>query len=348
MSLRLAEIYLPADYDGDFPLAEDHPALGRWELTTTDDHRLVRVLLETGDTESFLDDLEEAIGTQTEYRIVLTTVEATVPRPEDQKEADEESEATGEAAEDEDNENDTGSSRISREELYQDANESVRVTSTYYILVILSTIVAAGGMIRDNVAVVIGAMVIAPLIGPSISLSLATTLGDTNLLRRSAQVAIGGLVLSLGLSVVAGMVIPFDPTVNEISTRTEVALGDVVLGLAAGVAGAISFTRGVSAALIGVMVAVALLPPTVATGLLGGAGEWGLSLRAALLLLTNVAAINLAGVVTFIIQGIRPNRWYEAEQARVASRKAIAGWVVALVLLAIAIAIASGWPVEVL
>ena len=350
MSLRLAEIYLPADYEGDLPLDEDHPALGRWELTTTDDDRLVRVLLETGDTESFLDELENTIGAKTNYRITLTAVEATVPRPEDDEEEEDEKEsgAADQEAEKADEGTDSSASRISREELYQDANESVRVTSTYYILVILSTIVAAGGMIQDNVAVVIGAMVIAPLIGPSISLSLATTLGDTDLLRRSAEVAIGGLLLSLGLSVLVGLVIPFDPTVGEITTRTEVAHGDVVLGLAAGVAGAISFTRGVSAALIGVMVAVALLPPTVATGLLAGAGEWGLSIRAALLLLTNVAAVNLAGVLTFILQGIRPNRWYEAEQARAASRKAIAGWVLALVLLAVAIAIASGWPVEVL
>ncbi|NBB85726.1 MAG: TIGR00341 family protein [Bacteroidetes bacterium] len=350
MSLRLAEIYLPADYGGGLPLDEDHPALGQWELTTTEDDRLVRVLLETGDTESFLDELENTIGTKTNYRIVLTAVEATVPRPEDDEEAEDEKEtgAADQEAEEADDEADSSTSRISREELYQDVNESVRVTSTYYILVILSTIVAAGGMIRDNVAVVIGAMVIAPLIGPSISISLATTLGDTDLLRRSARVAVGGLLLSLGLSVLAGLVIPFDPTVGEIATRTEVALGDVVLGLAAGVAGAISFTRGVSAALIGVMVAVALLPPTVATGLLAGAGEWSLSIRAALLLLTNVSAVNLAGVLTFILQGIRPNRWYEAEQARAATRKAIAGWVLALVLLVIAIAVASGWPVEVL
>ena len=350
MSLRLAEIYLPADYEGDLPLDEDHPALGRWELTTADDDRLVRVLLETGDTESFLDELENTIGAKTNYRIVLTAVEATVPRPEDEEDEEDEKKrgAADQEAEEADDEADSSASRISREELYQDVNESVRVTSTYYILVILSTIVAAGGMIRDNVAVVIGAMVIAPLIGPSISISLATTLGDTDLLRRSAQVAVGGLLLSLGLSVLVGLVMPFDPTVGEIATRTEVAHGDVVLGLAAGVAGAISFTRGVSAALIGVMVAVALLPPTVATGLLAGAGEWGLSIRAALLLLTNVSAVNLAGVLTFILQGIRPNRWYEAEQARAATRKAIAGWVLALVLLVIAIAVASGWPIEVL
>lgn len=348
MSLRLAEIYLPADYDGELTLDEDHPALGRWEFLSSDDERLIRVLLETGDTEAFLDGLDQTIGATTDYRMVLTAVEATTPRPEDGEKDDQEPEATTQEAEVPDDEADSGSARISREELYQDAKESVSVTSTYYILVILSTIVAAGGMIRDNVAVVIGAMVIAPLIGPSISLSLATTLGDTDLLQRSARVAIGGLLLSLSLSVLAGLIMPFDPSVGEIAIRTEVHLGDVILALAAGVAGALSFTRGVSAALIGVMVAVALLPPTVAVGLLGGAGEWGLSIRAALLLLTNVAAVNLAGILTFIAQGIRPSRWYEAAQARDASRKAIAGWVLALVLLAIAIAIASGWPIEVL
>ena len=350
MSLRLAEIYLPADYDGELTLDEDHPALGRWEFLSSDDERLIRVLLETGDTEAFLDGLDQTIGATTDYRMVLTAVEATTPRPKIEEEEEEENEE-----QDEEEANDEPSDitfsdqyRISREELYQDAMEEVTVTSTYYTLVILSTIVAAGGMIRDNVAVVIGAMVIAPLIGPSISLALATTLGDAKLLRRSARVAVGGLALSLALSVLMGLLLPFDPSVGEIAIRTEVHLGDVVLALAAGVAGALSFTRGVSAALIGVMVAVAILPPTVAVGLLGGAGEWALTARAALLLMTNVAAVNLAGIITFVVQGIRPSRWYEAAQARDASRKAIAGWVLALVLLAIAIAIASGWPIEVL
>ncbi len=342
MSLRLAEVYLPADYEGELTLNDDHPKLGRWELHTDDNERLIRVLLETGETEAFLDEVEQLLGHQTSYRLVLTAVEATVPRPEEKEE--EEPETEDEDADDE--EQPAQKQRISREELYQDANESVSVTSTYYTLVILSTIVAAGGMIRDNVAVVIGAMVIAPLIGPSIALALATTLGDTDLLRRSARVAVGGLGISLVLSAVMGVTLPIDPTVGEIALRTDVALGDVILALAAGIAGALSFTRGVSAALIGVMVAVALLPPAVAVGLLGGAGEWDLMWRAAILLLTNVVAVNLAGIVTFLVQGIRPSTWYEAAKARRSANIALAWWVGALVLLAVAIAIASGWPIQ--
>jgi len=121
-----------------------------------------------------------------------------------------------------------------------------------------------------------------------------------------------------------------------------VGLSDVALALAAGVAGTLSVTRGVSTALIGVMVAVALLPPLVALGMLLGAGYGSAALGAALLTLTNVVAINLAGVVTFLAQGVRPMSWYEAERAKTATRWAIAIWVVALGILVAAMLLAGG------
>ena len=69
-----------------------------------------------------------------------------------------------------------------------------------------------------------------------------------------------------------GLLLPFDPQNEEIASRCVVAVGDVVLALVAGVAGAISFTTGMATGLIGVMVAVALMPPLVVAGLLLGAG----------------------------------------------------------------------------
>jgi uncharacterized hydrophobic protein (TIGR00271 family) len=113
-------------------------------------------------------------------------------------------------------------------------------------------------------------MVIAPLLGPNVALSLATTLGDGDLARTALKTNAVGIGLALALSVCLGLILAVDPNIHEIASRTEVSLSDVVLALVAGGAGALAFTSGVPAALVGVMVAVALLPPLVTCGLLLG------------------------------------------------------------------------------
>ena len=90
------------------------------------------------------------------------------------------------------------------------------------------------------------------------------------------------------------------------------------------------------------MVAVALLPPLVTLGMLAGSGFWKEALGALLLLLTNLICINLAGVVTFLLQGVRPRTWWEAKQAKKATRNAILIWATLLILLGVVIILARG------
>jgi uncharacterized membrane protein len=85
--------------------------------------------------------------------------------------------------------------------------------------------------------------------------------------------------------------------------------------------------------LVGVMVAVALLPPLVAAGLLAGAGLWGPAGGALTLLIINITCINLAAVATFLVQKVRPRTWWEEERARKATRIAVATWVIMLAVL---------------
>ena len=337
MALRLVDIYLPTTHDELPPFEEEYPVLDRRSIALTDDRKLERVLLNAEDTEAFVEWLHDTVGNTEDYRIILTPVEATLPRPG----PEEEKADTDATQEDETDEASQSVGRISREELYQDVDDSIRVTRVHYMLVALSTVVAAGGMLRDSVAVVIGAMVIAPLIGPNIALALSTTLADGALLRRSLTVNLLGLLLGFLLAFGIGIVLPVDPSIPEIAGRTGVGLSDVALALAAGVAGTLSVTRGASTALIGVMVAVALLPPLVAMGMLAGAGYWAAAQGAGLLTLTNVVAINLAGVFTFLAQGVRPMSWYEAEQAKTATRWAISIWLIALGLLVAAMLLAD-------
>jgi uncharacterized hydrophobic protein (TIGR00341 family) len=204
-------------------------------------------------------------------------------------------------------------------------------------MVFLATIVAAIGLLRDNVAVLIGAMVVAPLLGPNVGLSLATTLGDSKLGFSALRANVLGILVGLALSSCLGFIFTVDPEMHEILSRTEVGLSDIFLALAAVCAGALAFTTGLSPALIGVMVAVALLPPLVASGLLLGAGRLPMALGAFLLFITNVICVNLAGVMTFLIQGIRPRTWWEADKAKKATRNAILLWSILLIVLGVLI-----------
>lgn len=223
-----------------------------------------------------------------------------------------------------------GAGRLSREELYAQIAGDVALTRGYLALVALSSIVAAVGIQRDSTVVLIGAMVIAPLLSPNVGLAFGTTLADTELIRKAALAGIAGILLSVVLSALWGAAFGVGAAGAADSGATagaELGIGDLVLALAAGAAGVLSLTVGVSSALVGVMVAAALLPPFVSSGLFAGAGAWEASGRAAILGTANVICINLAGVVTFLLEGIRPLSWWEADRARRATRIALALWI---------------------
>ncbi|MHC5184980.1 MAG: DUF389 domain-containing protein [Planctomycetota bacterium] len=133
------------------------------------------------------------------------------------------------------------------------------------------------------------------------------------------------------------MLIPLDTAGSEILSRTQISFYDIILALAAGIAGTLSFTMGLPGAIIGVMVAVALLPPLVTCGLLLGCGQWNLAAHAGLLFGVNLICVNLSGVVTFLVQGVRP-LW----KAHKATRRAIITWLICLAVLALMI-FATNW-----
>lgn len=331
MALRLIEISVPDKEHEAAVVLEDEAILSVWRQELSEGGTLWRVLVPAEAVEALLDRLATRYGTIEGFRVILLAVEAAIPR---QEEPEKTAEADAPRAE-------TGPARISREELYAGVNESSRLTAVFLVMVVLSTIVAIIGQLRNNMAVEIGAMVLAPLLGPNIALSLATTLADAELARRALKAGITGIMTALAISIVTAFVFRIDPAAPEIASRTQVGLGDVGLALASGVAGALAFTSGVSASLVGVMVAVALLPPLVSFGLLLGAGYPGLAGQAALLLLANLICVNLAGVVTFMLQGVRPISWWEANQARRATRIAILIWAALLLALVSAIVLSQ-------
>lgn len=328
MALRLLEMVLQEKDSADIrELLKECKVLEHRQLLLEGEEVLVRILLDAEQSETVLDLLEKRYTGQGGNRVVILPVEATLPRA--QPEPETEANTTPEESAHEEK----TPERIGREELYEDIRNGAQLTRVYLAMVALSTVVATIGLYHNSVAVVIGAMVIAPLLGPNVALSLGITLGDLSLLWRGLMTALAGVAEALALSVLIGVLLNVDPTLSELVARTRVGLGDIVLALASGCAGALAFTTGVSAVLIGVMVAVALLPPLVTSGLLLGGGHPALAISAFLLFLVNLICVNLAGMTTFWVQGIKPTRWLEKDRAVKATRIAVALSVVLLAVL---------------
>ena len=193
----------------------------RYRMLVADD-RLQRVL----------DGLQTFLGAQTSARILVLPVEISLPKPD---EAERQAEDASPAA---------------REAIFNEMEKISRLDRNYVLLVLLSTVVAAIGLIEDNVAVLVGAMVIAPLLGPNLALSFGTALGDRHLVGRAAVTLGVGAGLAIFLSAIMGFFWPEAIDSYELQSRTRVGLDSVALALAAGAAGALSLTSGVSSVLV--------------------------------------------------------------------------------------------------
>lgn len=280
-----------------------------------DGKQSMRMLISDDMLQPVLDSLQKFLSSQPATRIVVLPVELEFPKPSDEKRREEDSAAA------------------TREALYNDVEKNAHLDLNFLVLVFLSTTVATIGLIENNVAVVIGAMVIAPLLGPNLAFGLSTALGNTDLMKKSALTNITGILLSIILSVIIGIFWQFEVLSPELVARTQVGLDSVVLALASGAAAALSMTTGLSSVLVGVMVAVALLPPAVTVGLMLAHGNTQLAVSAALLLLINLVCINLTSKIVFFIKGIRPRTWYQKKKAHRAMLTYILVWVVTLIIL---------------
>lgn len=329
MDYRMLEMIAPTDtIQKAHTIVKEKDVPGLWTDSLDDNTSILRVLISADEVESLSDKLTQQFSNSDGFRILLFAVQATLPQPEIEEE---------EESVEQEEEEDRDLGRISREELYADVTSGSELSGVYLGMVILSTIVAGVGLVRDDVAVIIGAMVIAPLLGPNVSMALAATLGDLKLGWRSLKANAAGMFSSLAVALLMGLVMTLDLESQQLINKTTVSWGDISIALAAGSAGVLAFTRGVPATIVGVMVAVALLPPLVNVGLLLGAGYLSLAMGSLILTLTNLICINLAGVITFVVQGVRPRTWWEAKKAKKAVQISIVTWLVLLVILAVII-----------
>lgn len=304
-------------------LLDKHQAWLYRQADLKDEHKhWIQVTLHDSQVQQALDQIQEVSqDCPDQVQVMVLEVESVIPDPEASK--NDSSEQDG--------------SITYREQLYQTIEQNARLNVNYLVLVALSTVVAAIGMIEDNVAIIIGGMVIAPLLGPNLALGLATALADLELMKKSLISGIAGVSLAIGLAMLIALVVPIDISVGELQSRTYVELPAVVLALASGAAAALSVTTGVASVLVGVMVAVALLPPAVVFGLMLVLGHFDLALGAGLLLAVNIVSVNLSSKIVFFLKGIRPRTNVEQENAKRSLMIYFVIWMITLGLLIAAI-----------
>ena len=316
MNLRLVEVYLPKEQGKKFEeVIEGYSFLEVWQKKLEDNRLLFKVLLSSGDVEPLVDGLVSKFTDVNGFRLLLLPVEASLPR----LESSENSIGLPEAP-----------SRINREEIYTNVATSVHFSWTQISLLLLSSTIAAVGLVRGSEVVIIGAMVIAPLLKPNMALAVATTLGDLSLAVKTVRVGFIGVSVPIIFSVLIGLLYPVSPDLPEIAIRTTLTLPDIVVALASGAAAAISLTAGEISSIVGVMVSVALLPPLVTWGMLMGSGEWEPAFGAMLLVTANVASLNLAAIITLLLQDVRPTGWLESVKAKKLTKIATGAWILLL------------------
>ena len=169
---------------------------------------------------------------------------------------------------------------------------------------VLATIIACYGLLVDSAAGIIGAMVIALLLGPIAGVGLALVDGNRALLQKALLAEVGGVILVMGTAWLIGLTHRDMPLGRELLARTDPGFPDLMIALAGGAAAAIaSISRGVALSLVGVAIATALVPPLSSCSMFLARGDYAFAWGAFLLAFTNMVAIQFAVSVVFWVSG---------------------------------------------
>lgn len=197
-----------------------------------------------------------------------------------------------------------------RNEVTREITSDATPQFDFYLLVVLSSSIATLGLVTNSAAVIIGAMLLAPLMSPLIGIGLASINGDTKLLRSSLDALLRGALFAVGLSFILTLFNRFLPFVSlqelpaEIIARTRPSPIDLLIALAGGIAAAYALTNpNLSATLPGVAIATALMPPLCTVGIGLALMDWKVAGGALLLFLTNAITIAFASAIVFFLRG---------------------------------------------
>ncbi|MBG0783897.1 MAG: DUF389 domain-containing protein [Anaerolineaceae bacterium] len=210
--------------------------------------------------------------------------------------------------------------RNRRKEIIDEIRVAASPGFDYFFMVVLSAAIATLGLINDSPAVIIGAMVVAPLMSPILGVGLGSITADGKLTSNSISALIRGAIIAILLSALLTLVniyLPFVPSLldipHEILSRTQPTANDLIIALAGGLAAAYALSQpNLSAALPGVAIATALMPPLCTIGVGLALGRWDIAGGASLLFLTNAVTIAFASSLVFFLEGFSPRKERES------------------------------------
>ena len=204
---------------------------------------------------------------------------------------------------------------IEREEVAQDILNGAAPSIDFFVLILLSSGIALYGLLQNSGAVIIGAMLVAPLMSPIIALGMSMVRGDLKTLGTAAQTTAQGVLVAISVGAVLTFFSPIRGTTNEILSRVSPNLLDLGIAFLSGAAGGYAMTRrNIAAALPGVAIAAALVPPLAVVGYGFATADLGIATGALMLFLTNLVAIVLAASLVFLaLDFLTPEKqtWHE-------------------------------------
>jgi uncharacterized hydrophobic protein (TIGR00271 family) len=230
--------------------------------------------------------------------------------------------------------------------VYKQMRNNARADIDFFAMILLSSCIAFFGLLQNSAAVIIGAMLVAPLMSPMIAIGHGIAMGNIRLFRRATRSTLQGMASVIATSALLTLLLPYIsliPPTDEMLARTQPNIIDQYIALASGAAAAYALGRkGVAAALPGVAIAAALVPPLCVAGFGLGSARWQIASGALLLFLTNLAAIVFASATMFMALGFRPTRDERSGHVR----RGIAFAVIGMLLVTVPLIIATQSAVQ--
>ena len=228
--------------------------------------------------------------------------------------------------------------QVEQAEMLWSAQKNASSSLDYLVMIVLSAALATLGLLTNSAAVIIGAMLVAPLMSPLSSVSTGLASGILQLTRRASLSLFQGVTLALLISLAMGALLPIDTPTEEMLVRGSPNLLDAAIALVSGgVAAYATARKGIPAALAGVAIAAALMPPICTIGLGLALNYIDLASGASLLFLANIAFIIAAQYITFLWMGMRPSQEREGK-----SHRHLRVWRLMLVVIALLVLLVFG------
>lgn len=297
--------------------------LRQWE-TQNEDSLSLYIAVDEQDQELF-DALQDIAEQDDAVQMIITPIEASFPKRKREEKRQEQ-------------ENKPGFFDIaSREVIQETVTDASRINGSYLSLTAIAAFIATIALIQGNMALLIGAMVITPLLGPNLALAFATATTDHSLTRKALQTGLAGIVLSLTITMATATIMGKGAEKELTALLTGYGYESIAVAISVGAAATLLLLQGTASAFVGIAVAIAFLPPLAITGLALTEGNREQSLDGLLLFLINLAAFNLAAKTVLFAAGIRPHPNKENGHTVRSIIGYICGWALALLLLAIGI-----------